>query len=538
MPQQPPALLDLLPEAVVQTDGQWCFTYVNPAWQNLTGHSTVAMMGQSLMTLVHPEDRHALSTGVPTFRLAYATAGYGWVRLRLHTQCDAAGAVLSRQGVLTELAQATEQALIEDRLRYLRLLETIDGVVWEAERGVGNTFLSTQVQRLFGYSVDEWRADPDFWRKHVHPDDYAAALDIDEAAYRATHSFAYEMNYRFIASGGRMVWVRDLCRVVVEAGQPTRMIGLMIDVTQAKQVQLDLQQSETRYVLATQGSNDGIWDWDLQRNELHVSPRFNHMLGNVDAPLRYADGAAFFSRLMDPDDRQRATRAYQRHLAGETPHLAVDFRAHHASGGLLWVSWRGLAQLEAGVAIRMAGSLTDLAQRGSSYDALTQLPGRPLLRDRLEHAIAATQDLAAPNAETTQFAVLLLDLNRFKAVNDEYGHQAGDALLQQVARRLERSVRQADLVARMGGDEFVVLLESVDTAKAQARAEHVVAVLAAPYHLGAHTVLTGASVGVVSSAAACSTVDAFLRAADQAMYQAKAGGGGVVVFQAFEATQY
>ena len=145
----------------------------------------------------------------------------------------------------------------------MRLLETIDGVVWEAEIGVGNTFLSPQVERLFGYSVEEWRADPNFWRAHVHPDDLEEALRIDDAAYNATHSHAYEMSYRLIAKSGKVVWVRDLCRAVVEPGRPNRMIGLMIDVTQQKNTELELLRSENRYSLATRGSNDGIWYWDL-----------------------------------------------------------------------------------------------------------------------------------------------------------------------------------------------------------------------------------------------------------------------------------
>ena len=115
----------------------------------------------------------------------------------------------------------------------------------------GRTFLSPQVERLFGYSVEEWRADPGFWRAHVHPDDLEEALRIDDAAYNATHSHAYEMSYRLIAKSGKVVWVRDLCRAVVEPGRPNRMIGLMIDVTQQKNTELDLLRSENRYSLAT-----------------------------------------------------------------------------------------------------------------------------------------------------------------------------------------------------------------------------------------------------------------------------------------------
>ena len=530
-------LLQLLPEAVVQTDALWEITYLNPAWHKLTGHPMAAALGRSLLEFVHPDDVGTMRSGMPVFRLRFADADYRWVRLQLHPETDAAERVISRQGVLIEIAHVTEQVLVEIRQRFLRLLETIDGVVWEAEIGVGNTFLSPQVERLFGYSVEEWRADPNFWRAHVHPDDLEEALRIDDAAYNATHSHAYEMSYRLIAKSGKVVWVRDLCRAVVEPGRPNRMIGLMIDVTQQKNTELELLRSENRYSLATRGSNDGIWYWDLRTDALHVSGRFHQIVGLGSFDLVHSGGWRFLEQFIDPEDSARVQAAYRRHLAGNSPNFSVDFRAFHGDGRLVWVNWRGLAEFENGVAVRMAGSLSDLAERGSSYDALTNLPGRPLFRDRLAQLIALQQNEAVngdgrpTRGETTMFAVLLLDLNGFKAVNDCYGHHVGDQLLQQVARRLESCVRSVDLVARMSGDEFNVLLESIDPAEASQRAEQIAAALAAPYVVGEHTVISSASIGLVSSASTLATVDDYLRAADAAMYRAKSQSSGVCVFQ-------
>ena len=203
---------------------------------------------------------------------------------------------------------------------------------------------------------------------------------------------------------------------------------------------------------------------------------------------------------------------------------------------MVWVNWRGVARFEDGVAVRMAGSLSDLAERGSSYDALTSLPGRPLFRDRLKHAIALHRndaskgDGAATQGACTMFAVLLLDLNRFKAVNDTFGHHVGDQLLQLVARRLEACVRAADLVARMSGDEIDVLLESIDLADATDHARQIAAALAVPYRIGAHTVTSGASIGLVANQAGLATTDDYLRAANAAMYQAKSHASSVHVF--------
>ena len=519
----------------MQTDALWEITYLNPAWHKLTGHSVAAALGRSLLEFVHPDDIGTLRSGMPVFRLRFADADYRWVRLQFHPETDAAERVISRQGVLIEITEVTEQVLVEIRQRFLRLLETIDGVVWEAEIGVGNTFLSPQVERLFGYSVEEWRADPGFWRAHVHPDDLEEALVIDDAAYNATHSHAYEMSYRLIAKSGKVVWVRDLCRAVVEPGRPNRMIGLMIDVTQQKNTEIDLVRSENRYSLATRGSNDGIWYWDLRTDALHVSGRFLQIVGLGSRDHVYDGGWRFLEQLIDREDRARVQEAYRRHLSGNSANFSVDFRAFHGAGRLVWVNWRGLAEFEDGVPVRMAGSLSDLAERGSSYDALTNLPGRPLFRDRLAQLIALHQndgvngDGEPIRGGATMFAVLLLDLNGFKAVNDCYGHHVGDQLLQQVARRLESCVRAVDLVARMSGDEFNVLLESIDPAEASQRAEQIAAALAAPYVIGEHTVISGASVGLATSASRLATVDDYLRAADTAMYQAKSRSLGVCV---------
>lgn len=529
-------LLHLLPDTVVQTDALWAITYLNPAWHKLTGHSVDDALGRSLLDFVHPDDTGTLRSGMPVFRLRFADADYRWVRLQLHPESDAANRVISRQGVLIEITEVTEQVLVEVRQRFLRLLETIDGVVWEAERGVGNTFLSPQVERLFGFTVEEWRSDPGFWRARVHPDDLAEALVIDDAAYNATHSYAYEMSYRLIAKSGKVVWVRDLCRAIVEPGRPNRMIGLMIDVTQQKNTELELLQSDNRYALATRGSNDGIWYWDLKTDVLHVSERFREIVGLADSENLHDGGWRFLEQLVDPDDRERVQAAYRSHLSGISPNFSVDFRACHAARRLVWVNWRGVAQFEDGIAVRMAGSLSDLAERGSTYDALTNLPGRPLFRDRLEHAIelyrndASNVDGALAHDVATMFAVLTLDLDRFKVVNDTYGHHVGDQLLQQVARRLESCVRASDLVARMSGDEFNVLLESIDQADAIDRARQIAAALVAPYLIGTHTVTGGASIGLVTSQAGLMTIDDYLRAADSAMYQAKSHSSGVCVF--------
>ena len=209
----PLELLQLLPEAVVQTDALWTITYVNPAWHKLTGHSVEEALGRSLLDFVHPDDTGTLRSGMPVFRLRVANADYRWMRLKLQPKTDDAERVISRQGVLIEIVEITEQVLVEVRQRFLRLLETIDGVVWEAERGVGNTFLSPQVERLFGFTVEEWRADPGFWRSRVHPDDLPGLTrSFDALAAGGTDRIEHEHRIRHADGSYRRV----LCRCIVQ----------------------------------------------------------------------------------------------------------------------------------------------------------------------------------------------------------------------------------------------------------------------------------------------------------------------------------
>lgn len=315
-------LLQLLPEAVVQTDALWEITYLNPAWHKLTGHSVEAALGRSLLEFVHPDDIGTMRSGMPVFRLRFADGDYRWVRLQFHPETDAAERVISRQGVLIEITEVTEQVLVEVRQRFLRLLETIDGVVWEAEIGVGNTFLSPQVERLFGYSVEEWRADPGFWRAHVHPDDLEEALRIDDAAYNATHSHAYEMSYRLIAKSGKVVWVRDLCRAVVEPGRPNRMIGLMIDVTQQKNTEIDLVRSKTaiRWRRAVPMTASGIGT--CARTPCTCRGAFSRSSGWVAAIMCMRAAGAFWSN----SSTARIALVCKRPTAGTCPETARNFR--------------------------------------------------------------------------------------------------------------------------------------------------------------------------------------------------------------------
>lgn len=281
-----------------------------------------------------------------------------------------------------------------------------------------------------------------------------------------------------------------------------------------------LRESEERYSLALQGANDGLWDWRVGERAMHLSARWKTMMGY--APEELPDEKETWWSRVHPEDRAALDYALDRHVRGETPFFEQEHRLRHRDGFWRHVLARGKAVRNvAGEATRLAGSLTDVTD-ARSHDALTGLPNRVLFFDRLEQAF-----LRARRDPEYRFAVLFVDLDRFKNVNDSLGHAAGDALLVGIARRLEHCIRAVDTVARLGGDEFTILLDEAREPDGALRvASRIVEELARAFDVEGHMVFTGASIGIAVSAAHYQHAQELMRDADTAMYSAKANGKG------------
>lgn len=294
--------------------------------------------------------------------------------------------------------------------------------------------------------------------------------------------------------------------------------------------------SAQRYALAAAGANDGMWAWDFDTGELFCSARWRTVLGHPAVDHR-AQPDDWLGRI-HPSDRDEVQRLLEEHLAGDAPHFEVEHRILHRDGAYRWFHCRGLAQRDAtGRPTLLAGSLGDITKRklaelqllhDATHDALTGLPNRVLFQDRLEHALAQ-----ALRRQGEELAVLFVDLDRFKMVNDSYGHAVGDELLKEIARRLLTAVRAADTVARIGGDEFTVLLEGLrHSREAHEVAQRVRSTVARPMHLAGQDLVVTASVGIALHGPGGVGNPDLMREADTAMYRAKGlGGGQMAVFQ-------
>ena len=294
-----------------------------------------------------------------------------------------------------------------------------------------------------------------------------------------------------------------------------------------KQAREALKESEERYALAARGSNDGLWDWNVSANVVHFSPRWKAMLGYEDGEIGEKP-EEWFDRIHDAD-RERVKEEIAAHQKGLTSHFESEHRMLHREGGFRWMLSRGVAVRDAsGKVLRMAGSQTDITE-GKVSDPLTGLPNRLLFIDRVGRLVKSTK-----RHNDQLFAVLFMDLDGFKMINDSMGHLIGDQLLIGVANRLEKCLRSTDTVARigetftvarLGGDEFTVLLDHIkDPSDAKRAADRMMKALALPFILGGKEVFTSVSIGIALSNSSYEQAEDILRDADTAMYRAKSLG--------------
>ncbi|MGE0354156.1 MAG: putative bifunctional diguanylate cyclase/phosphodiesterase [Gemmatimonadales bacterium] len=377
---------------------------------------------------------------------------------------------------------------------------------------------------LFGYTAEEARG-------HSVDDLLAPPGMLDEASgitRRAARGDPISLETRRRRKDGSLVDVSILGTPIIVNRQLVAVYGSYRDITQRKRVEQALRESEERYALAARASNDGLWDWDIRSGKVYFSPRWREMLGFGDHELSELP-EEWFGRV-HPDDVDRVRAEVASVVDGGGSHLEVEYRIRVETGEFRWMLARGILLRDAdGHPYRLAGSQTDISERktferqlvhDALHDSLTGLPNRALFLDRLEHALA--RSARHPNE---LFAVLFLDLDRFKVVNDSLGHVQGDRLLVDIARRLERCIRPGDAVARLGGDEFTILLEDLhDRDEARHVAERIQTELAQPFNLAGQDVYTSTSIGIALWTPDYHRAEQVLRDADTAMYRAKSGG--------------
>ena len=411
------------------------------------------------------------------------------------------------------------------------IIDRLPAILYVADVGVGGRwhYISSSATEILGFTPEQWLSDTGLWARQVHPDDRERVFDREDDLLEPSVPEEYRMLHR----DGRTVWMRDEAALVTDGEGNSRWHGVMSDITDRKLAEAELERrAEQQAAVARLGERalEGTEVAALMHDALEEAAR---ILGVELGAVREA-----------PPDRSaailKATLGLAPARAAKTPEdaaaeLTGQIEGRDGHWGVLWLGTmqpREFGAADIDFVQALANILADaIQQRGTEddiryqalHDPLTGLPNRVLFMDRLGHA------LSRPGAEV---AVVLLDIDNFKLVNDSLGHSAGDELLMKIAPRLQGALRPSDTIARLGGDEFVVLLEQIPHARAATRvAERMVAAFEAPFQLNAGEHFAKASLGIAIADESDSVPASLVRDADAAMYQAKSNGrGGFEVF--------
>jgi len=406
--------------------------------------------------------------------------------------------------------------------------------------------VSPGVIDLLGISRDEFLSRPNAWAETIHPEDLDRVTAESERSGLTGEPF--RMEYRVVHRDGSTVWIReDAVLIADEEGRPLHWLGLMLDVTESIRTQVELHETKTKYGALVEQIPAIVYvdvaDDDMSTT--YVSPQIEEILGY--SQQEYIEDPQLWEHILHPDDREEAMATYLRGRESGGP-FVFEYRLLARDGRTVWFRDSAIVLTDAqGRPEHIQGVMLDITERKAAeeriaflayHDKLTGLPNRTMFDELLGLALARAK------RHGLGVVVVTVDIDNFKLVNDSLGHEAGDAILVQFAQRLSDATRETDLVARPGGDEFLLLLADLDPAPASHGERESVSVAAesvalriqeelrTPFIVGETELYVTASLGI--SAYPDDAVDApmLLKNAETAMFRSKRSGPGGYVLHA------
>jgi diguanylate cyclase (GGDEF)-like protein/PAS domain S-box-containing protein len=440
---------------------------------------------------------------------------------------DASGQAIQLRGTLQDITQqqANEAALRRTEMRYREAQRLAKIGNWEWDLATNTSWWSDELYRILEEDPRDYAATFDNFLARVHPDDRQVLIEgqgtiaASPDAYRPTES-------RIVFPDGREKIVEQIVQARLDAhGRPVAIVGTVHDITERRALESKLRESETRYASTVELAAVGIAHVDVGGRFIWCNGRLREMLGYDNDEML----ALTIWDISHPEDAHMADRDRPRLHAGEIETLTLEKRCLRKDSTAIWMRITTATRRTADRRLMYdVAILEDITARKSAearvkylatHDELTGLPNRTLFAELLQHAIETAKRYER------RCAVLFIDLDRFKIVNDSLGHEAGDLLLQEVASRLRQCIRKSAVVGRLGGDEFVVLLEELPNTDAAAEvARRVLASMHAPVKIMGHECRVTVSIGIATYPDDAGDAATLMKHADLAMYLAKDEG--------------
>ena len=429
--------------------------------------------------------------------------------------------VQENQNLTTELGQ------VQDReKRFRQIAENVREVFFMISAETDEIlYISPAYEEVWGRTCESLYEDPQSWLSAIHPEDSFKAIATLETQFRTGDEFQEE--YRIVRPDNsiRWVWVRAF-PIRDAAGKVHRFVGIAEDITKRKEAEQALKESEEQFRLTFEMAPIGMAITTLDGKFQRVNQALCDALDyNSEELLKLS-----FADISHTEDWELHHSMEKKLAAGEESDFQIEKRHIAKDGRIVDTILKVVIVRDSqGKALHFNNQIVDITERkqmerqlfhDALHDSLTGLPNRALFTDRLEHEL-----IRAKNQPDYLFAVLFLDLDRFKVVNDSVGHLIGDKLLVEIARRLETCVNPTDTVARLGGDEFTILLENIPEINTATKvAETIYQALTIPFNLEGYEIFTTASIGIALSSEGYEQPEDILRDADLTMYTAKEQG--------------
>ncbi|GEM49384.1 EAL domain-containing protein [Deinococcus cellulosilyticus] len=515
-------LVYLTPDLTVQ--------YANQAFLDLIGAAAGSDSSPSIQDLIHKAfpQVHDLASPEVLEQQVSLNEQQALVSIReaRGTDGERLGYILQAEtpGLKEEL---TEQLrLQEERWRYA--LESIGDGVWDWDVARDQVYLSRTWFGLIGEDLEDCTQPLQQWLGRLIAEDQPRML---EALQACVHQDApsYQVEVRVQHRNGDPIWMLARGKVIARNayGEGVRLVGTLTDITQLKNTEQELERLTERIQLATRTVGIGVWEWNIEQNRMLWDQHMLDIYGLTQEQFE-ENSLTAWDRRLHPEDAARVLQEVDWALNDVKP-FETEYRIVRPDGTQRVVrSSASVVRDAEGKPLRFLGvdwditahkQAEELIQYQTSHDSLTGLPNRKLFMDLLGKRLEEHQ------ASGRICAVLFINLDRFKDVNDSMGHEAGDILLKEVATRLKLCVRESDLVARVGGDEFTIMLSNLDEgSQAGNISERILKILSHPYQIKQKAFLASASLGISLFPSDVNDAETLLTSADQAMSVAKGEG--------------